>query len=87
MKKFFLFLIAVSLSVACFADVDGTAGTLTGSLSDAGTLTISGTGAMPDYSYYDVPWHIYWNTIRQVIISDGVTNIGNSAFSYCSSLT
>ena len=49
---------------------------------DAGTLTISfsgsGTGAMADYD--DQPWKDYRSSITSVVIEDGVTSIGNSAF-------
>jgi hypothetical protein len=55
----------------------GTAGLLTWKLSN-GTLTISGTGAMPNYTG-NAPWNDY--SISNVIIESGVINIGNSAFS------
>ena len=49
------------------------------------TLTIWGNGAMGNYtSSFDVPWG---TDITKVIIEDGVTSIGNHAFSDCSSLT
>ncbi len=61
------------------------------------TLTISGTGAMTNYSilYNDTagtwitaaPWRNYYNSIKTVVISSGVTSIGSSAFRGCSSLT
>ena len=51
-------------------------------LSDDGTLNISGTD-MPDYSYPDyAPWYSQRDKIKKVIIENGVTNIGNHAFSY-----
>ena len=61
---------------------------LLGILSDDGTLTISGTD-MPDFYEFEAPWHSYSqrNKIRKVIIEDGVTNIGNYAFSLCSNMT
>ena len=50
-----------------------------------GTLYISGTGLMYDYSY-NGPWGK--NTyVQTVIISDGVTSIGDGAFGCCRSLT
>ena len=53
-----------------------------------GTLTINGEGAMADWEKLsDVPWYSYEKNIVNVIIEDGVTNIGSSAFSYCRSLT
>ncbi len=55
---------------------------------DAGTLTISGTGAMADYSYaVDAPWIDYRSSIQSVVIDSGVTTIGSRAFYLCRSLT
>lgn len=54
-----------------------------------GKLTISGTGAMTDFSYYrDIPWREQYNDkIKTILVEDGVTNIGNNAFSDCINLT
>lgn len=52
-----------------------------------GTLTINGTGAMKDYGAVRAPWYNQRDTITTVIIAEGVTSIGKSAFSDCSSLT
>ena len=43
-----------------------------------GTLTISGTGPMTDYSPGDAPWREH--PIRQVVMEDGVASIGDYAF-------
>ncbi len=52
------------------------------------TLTISGTGAMADYNNpSERPWYSYVEEIETVIIEDGVTGIGSSAFVACSDLT
>ena len=60
---------------------------ITWSLSNDGILTISGTD-MPNYSSYSyVPWYSKRATIKNVIIENGVTNIGNYAFYNCSNLT
>lgn len=47
------------------------------------TLTISGTGAMADYSYKETPWKDYIPGIQYVEIESGVTSVGNNAFSAC----
>ncbi|MBD9026429.1 MAG: leucine-rich repeat domain-containing protein [Clostridiales bacterium] len=52
-------------------------------LDDNGTLTIIGIGNMKDYNYSSVPWYIKRDSIKSVIIEDGVTSIGNFAFSGC----
>ncbi len=66
----------------------GTCGdNLTWTLDDEGTLTISGTGSMTDYtSSGDAPWYKYRSLINTVLIETGVTNIGKSAFVNCSGL-
>ena len=52
-----------------------------------GTLTISGTGAMAEYSNTSQPsWSQYKSLISDVVVSEGVTSIGNYAFSGCSAL-
>ena len=61
---------------------------VTWTLNDEGTLTISGTGEMQDYNdYYLVPWRNYRFDIKNVVVGDGVTSIGDVAFFECSSLT
>ena len=67
----------------------GTCGeNLTWTLDDAGTLTISGTGAMAYWTDYKrQPWYDYQKSIKSVVIEDGVTSIGDYAFSMCESLT
>ncbi|MCQ2436199.1 MAG: leucine-rich repeat domain-containing protein [Clostridia bacterium] len=52
------------------------------------TLTIGGTGAMPDFGTpSDRPWHNAAEAITTIQILSGVTSIGNYAFYSCSSLT
>ena len=52
-----------------------------------GTLTISGTGAMINYDYDNRPWESYEDSIKTVVIEDGVTTIGDSAFEDCTGIT
>ena len=64
---------------------------LTWTLDDAGTLTISGTGAMWDYGYENgtlipPPWG-FSAVPKAAVINSGVTGIGNGAFYGCKSLT
>ena len=51
------------------------------------TLAISGSGAMGGYMFSNMPWDSYRSGIKTVVIQDGVTAIGESAFSGCSGLT
>ncbi len=55
---------------------------ITWTLSENGTLTISGTD-MPDYIDNEAPWSSNKYSIMKVVINDGVTNIGDRAFYDC----
>ncbi|MGN0489775.1 MAG: leucine-rich repeat protein [Ruminococcus sp.] len=56
--------------------------------ASTGKLTISGSGAMGNYSSTEAaPWDTYSNEIKTVEIKSGVTSIGDFAFSFCSNLT
>ena len=56
---------------------------LTWSLSSNGTLTINGTGEMG----YQTPWMSYRDSIKSLVVEEGVTTVGRSAFSGCNQLT
>lgn len=49
-----------------------------------GVLTISGSGAMEDYTWTNfvptTPWYEYRSSITKIVVEDGVTTIGSSAF-------
>lgn len=51
------------------------------------TLTISGTGNMYDYATDTSPWYSLRNSIKKIIINNGVKTIGNCAFEDCSNLS
>ena len=67
----------------------GTCGeNLTWTLDNSGTLTISGEGRIENYySDSDRPWDGKKESIKRVVIENGVTSIGWSAFNECTSLT
>ena len=51
------------------------------------TLSITGTGAMPNYaSTNDQPWKAFQSGIKTVIIGDNVITIGEHAFAACNAL-
>ncbi len=56
-------------------------------LDDTGRLTVSGTGAMYGYKDLDRPWYDYSDRIKSLVITQGVTSVGEEAFRYCYSLT
>lgn len=60
-----------------------TGSNVTWELYSNGLLKFTGTGAVNDYSYSGAaPWHDYHNSIKSVIFSDGITNIGSDSFDY-----
>ena len=76
-------------SGTCGAEGDGS--NLTWTLDSDGLLTISGTGAMKDFTsdesfmiFPETPWNQHTKDIHKVVVSDGVTTIGNCAFLACS---
>ena len=75
--------------IALYSAASGSCGKkVTYTLSDDGVLTILGTGAMTNFTYTDNdesnrPWHSERESIRKVVIEEGVTSIGNFAFSFC----
>ena len=77
-----LFLIAAMVPVTASAATGGSCGNdVTWSLNN-GVLTISGTGPMENYNANDyAPWYDYSNSVEKVVIQNGVTTIGDSAFS------
>ena len=87
-KTLFTLFLALAASVGTLFAESGTCGaTLTWDLT-GGVLTISGTGAMTDYSDSNhAPWYDNRSSITSVIIENGVTSIGNAAFHGCESLT
>ena len=88
MKKY---LLTISLALFSFS---ATNAQIEWSLSEDGTLTISGK-SMPDYGLVSdtdagettAPWYPQNDKIKKVVIEEGVTRIGVSAFDDCSSLT
>lgn len=74
-----LFTVSVA---AADAPTSGTCGAnLTWALDTTGTLTISGTGEMEEFYYYGAaPWSQNRDSIKTVVIENGVTTIGSYAF-------
>ena len=67
-------------------------GSVTWELDSGGTLTISGSGNIFVYqlqygfpSKVDTPWDDYYKDIKRIVINEGITQIGDYAFSNCSS--
>ena len=85
MKQIYILLIALLMGLSANAGKSGFCGPhLKWHLTDYGVLTISGKGIMKDYTSWS-PW--IYDSVKRVIIADGVTPIGDNAFNGCSSLT
>lgn len=84
-------LLAVLLAALCLRPVPahaagGKAGDLKWDLTGS-TLTLSGKGAMPDYTESTpAPWAEMVSSIKAVVVEKGVTAIGSLAFYNCAAL-
>lgn len=47
---------------------------------NSGILTVSGSGAMPNYNSSSMPWYDVIPFATEIIVSDGITSIGKYAF-------
>ncbi|MBR0217088.1 MAG: leucine-rich repeat domain-containing protein, partial [Clostridia bacterium] len=68
--------VTVIASGECGAEGDN----LTWSLASNGQLTVSGTGEMQDFEDTPAPWSGYASSISSLVIENGATHIGVSAF-------
>lgn len=56
-------------------------GNLIWNLNPEGVLTISGTGAMKNYTCKsEMPWYRYISDIKEVVLEEGATTISDYAF-------
>ena len=90
----FAFLLTLCLLLCGHALAEGTCGASADWAFDeaTGALTISGTGAMTNYYYYEkedrydepshytYPWRSYTAAIRSISVGEGITSIGDCAF-------
>ena len=87
-------LLAVGASAAEIVDSGNCGDNVTWTLDSEGTLTISGNGSMENYDPYDenqndeyegysMPWESMSDNVQQLVITSGVTGIGDYAFLDC----
>lgn len=79
-------------STAYAAEQSWTSGDCTVTLSDDGVMTVSGTGNMADYTGNDPyhggqPWGRIKNSVKTLVIEEGVTGIGENGFCYHQNLS
>jgi hypothetical protein len=80
-----LFFDCITASAATIVESGSCGDNVTYTLDSDGLLTISGTGDMENYDFGTSPWKN--ETIKNVVISNGVTSIVDYAFSRCTGLT
>lgn len=90
MKRFTALIATAALIIALFPLYATAAGITKYYITDdivvtidtaGGVLTVSGTGAMPDYSKASgTPWYAN-GSVKRVVVKDGITSVGNRAFS------
>ena len=75
------------MAVSAATTASGTFGTDVNWVLEGTTLTISGSGAMKEMGILsNAPWYDYRAAIKNVVIEDGITSIGERAFYNCTSL-
>ena len=82
-----LMLVLVCMSATVSAAKNGTCGENLTWTFESDTLTISGAGAMDDYEATGAPWYDSRLKVKEVVIEDGVTYIGDYAFFQCEKVT
>ena len=86
-------LLTVMLAMPVFASENTVSGSCGMYISwtldlDTGVLELSGTGAMADYQYReDNPWRVHRYAITSIVVNEGITEIGQSAFVDCLKVT
>ena len=73
-----------------YCGTEGDEKNLTWILYEDGTLVISGTGKMEDYTFENnattAPWGEYTDKIKELVIDENITSIGSYAFYACNQL-
>lgn len=78
-----ILLLVFCLAVVSHAESGKCGENLTWELDASGTLTISGEGEMDN----STPWYDYKDSIKTVVIDEGVTTIAGDAFGFCGNIT
>jgi len=71
------------MPAAAYASGSGECGeNIQWTLDDSGVLTVSGSGRMPDYEEGASPFYGLGESIRSIVISEGITYIGDNTFRF-----
>lgn len=87
MKKLISVLLLVMAMLCMTVGAADAAEDFAWSIDENGVLTVTGNGAMPDYAqYFDTaPWYDNRDSIKSIVIGEGITHIGTLAFYNCQS--
>jgi len=81
MKKIIGIIVALSIVLCSFAAFANEPYDAISWSVENGILTVKGTGAMDDYkNETEAPWYDHRSEIKEIIVEDGITHIGNMAF-------
>lgn len=78
---------AADIVASGYCGGEGDGKNLSWTLDSEGTLTISGTGWMINYTYSNAPWYTLRSKCKKLVLGSGITSIGDYAFYDCSGLT
>ena len=83
--KIFTLIMGLMTALGAAAQNSGTTGPLNWSYNAATkTLSISGKGAMPDYKSGDAqPWKAFRDDMEKITIGNGISTVGENAFTRC----
>ena len=77
---------AQAVEVVASGNCGANGSNVTWKLYSTGELVISGTGAMANYEMGNAPWYSRRDSVKTVVIGNGVTSIGGNAFYCCTKL-
>lgn len=68
-------------------DCGAVANTVTATLYSDGSMIVTGTGAIDDYTTTTMPWYSNLSSITKLYIDNGITEIGDYAFANATNIT
>lgn len=78
---------AAPFSASAASSASGSFANITYDITD-GVLTITGSGATGNVGYDDSkPWSEYRDSITKIVVSEGITSIGNNFLKYLDKVT
>ena len=80
-----MFCCLCAVELVAFAQGEAWGENLTWNLDEDGTFTLSGEGEMASEDWsFDYPWYDVRQSVKKIVIGEGITSVANDAFSGCS---